>query len=173
MRYKVIQDCIYGQIQLDELLFKLIDTENYQRLRNIAQTGNVKYVFPNGSHSRFTHSIGTAHMTETWLDHLIGSVKCRELSRHRLLVTTAGLCHDLGHGPFSHTFDKCIAKKLGFDIDEHLGWSHEQRSCEILERTVDSEGIDIDTGEMRIIKNAILGKESCGVNSDFVFLNIF
>lgn len=46
----------------------------------------------------------------------------------KLLVTIAGICHDLGHGPFSHLFDNLLLPKLG-----EKKWKHEEGSCMMFE----------------------------------------
>jgi len=55
-------------------------------------------------------------------------------------VAIAGLCHDLGHGPFSHMFDnlfiRSIEKKTGVVKDF---WSHEDASIMMFEDILNSD----------------------------------
>ena len=41
----VFHDRIHGHIQLPKVLLKIIDTPQFQRLRNISQMGGASYVF--------------------------------------------------------------------------------------------------------------------------------
>lgn len=56
--FQVFNDPIHGHIELHPLLIKIIDTPQFQRLRNIKQLGGTYFVFPGASHNRFEHSIG-------------------------------------------------------------------------------------------------------------------
>ena len=107
---KSIRCAIHGNIEVEPLLVKVMDEPIYQRLRNLRQLGCADRIYPTATHSRFDHSLGVAH--------LAGEL-CKELQRQPypkgasppserdiLCVKLAGLCHDLGHGPFSHTFEK-------------------------------------------------------------------
>ena len=58
-RNKIINDPIHGHIMLDDLCLSIIDTPEFQRLRDLKQLGSTYYVFPGASHNRFEHSIGT------------------------------------------------------------------------------------------------------------------
>ncbi|XP_047627099.1 deoxynucleoside triphosphate triphosphohydrolase SAMHD1 isoform X3 [Phacochoerus africanus] len=103
---KVINDPIHGHIELHPLLIRIIDTPQFQRLRYIKQLGGGYYVFPGASHNRFEHSLGVGYLAGCLVREL--SEKQPELQiseRDMLCVQIAGLCHDLGHGPFSHMFD--------------------------------------------------------------------
>ncbi len=61
----------------------------------------------------------------------------------------AGLCHDLGHGPFSHMFDGFVIPRL-LGVSKHgCGWSHEKGSQLMLEALVDLNGIDIAQEDLR------------------------
>lgn len=55
MRYV---DPIHGIIELPEIIFEIINTEFFQRLRNLKQLGASSYVFPGSTHTRFEHCIG-------------------------------------------------------------------------------------------------------------------
>ncbi|VBB18054.1 HD phosphohydrolase [Yasminevirus sp. GU-2018] len=50
------------------------------------------------------------------------------------LIKIAALCHDVGHGPYSHLFDDVFIKNS--NLSEHPMATHESRSCEIVARIV-------------------------------------
>lgn len=130
---KVFQDDIHGPIELSLISVKIIDTPEFQRLRNIKQLGSAYYVFPSASHNRFEHSIGTAHLARSLINEIARNQPELSITEdQKLNIELAGLCHDLGHGPFSHIYDDVYLKKR---IPEtHKFRHHEHRSCEILAR---------------------------------------
>uniref|UniRef100_A0A3Q3F3B2 HD domain-containing protein n=1 Tax=Labrus bergylta TaxID=56723 RepID=A0A3Q3F3B2_9LABR len=109
---QVFNDPIHGSIELHPLLIKIIDTPQFQRLRFIKQLGGVYFVYPGASHNRFEHSIGVGYLA----GKLAEALRSRQpelniTDRDVLCVQIAGLCHDLGHGPFSHLYDGMFLPK--------------------------------------------------------------
>jgi len=101
-----LRDTIHGIITLDQehpadgLIWRLVNTPEFQRLRRIRQLGLTNLVYQGAEHTRFAHSIGVMELTGRILDQL---TKKEEISEdERLLTRVAALLHDLGHGPFSH-----------------------------------------------------------------------
>lgn len=135
---KVINDPIHGHIELHPLLIRIIDTPQFQRLRYIKQLGGAYYVFPGASHNRFEHSLGVGYLAGCLVREL--SEKQPELQiseRDMLCVQIAGLCHDLGHGPFSHMFDGRFIPLARQDIK----WKHEQGSVDMFEHLINSNDL--------------------------------
>ncbi|KAG9332591.1 hypothetical protein JZ751_014689 [Albula glossodonta] len=109
---KVFNDPIHGHIEMHPLLVRIIDTPQFQRLRYIKQLGATYFVFPGASHNRFEHSVGVGYLAGRLVQAL--NERQPELlisQRDVLCVQIAGLCHDLGHGPFSHMFDGMFIPK--------------------------------------------------------------
>uniref|UniRef100_A0A3Q3X7A0 Deoxynucleoside triphosphate triphosphohydrolase SAMHD1 n=1 Tax=Mola mola TaxID=94237 RepID=A0A3Q3X7A0_MOLML len=134
----VLNDPIHGHIELHPLLIKIIDTPQFQRLRNIKQLGGTYFVFPGASHNRFEHSIGVGHLA----GQLVQALNSRQpelLISHRdiLCVQIAGLCHDLGHGPFSHMFDGMFIPKAR----PEMKWKHETASLAMFDYLVNENGL--------------------------------
>ena len=114
MAYRKITDPIHGSIELSEQEARIIDTAPMQRLRYIKQLGNVHLVFPQATHSRFSHSLGVMHICGLFFDALFQKSskdhpdKQEEINSLRRIVRIAGLMHDIGHGPLSHHFESCL-----------------------------------------------------------------
>lgn len=128
--YKVFNDSIHGHIEVHPLCVKIIDTPQFQRLRNIKQLGACYYVFPGASHNRFEHCIGTCHLA----GKLVRSLQKRQpelgiTDEDVLCIKIAGLCHDLGHGPFSHMFDSLFIPFARPDTN----WKHEDASVNMFD----------------------------------------
>ena len=54
----MFNDAVHGHIALHPLCVRIIDTPEFQRLRDIKQLGGTYFVYPGASHNRFEHSIG-------------------------------------------------------------------------------------------------------------------
>ncbi|XP_053408077.1 deoxynucleoside triphosphate triphosphohydrolase SAMHD1-like [Mercenaria mercenaria] len=124
---KVFNDPIHGHIELHPLCVKIVDTPYFQRLRNIKQLGTCYLVYPGASHNRFEHSLGVCYLA----GKLLRAIQERQsdlLSEKDILcVQIAGLCHDLGQGPFSHLFEKKFIPKFEED------WKYEDASVKMFE----------------------------------------
>ena len=139
---KKIHDVLYGYIEITPLMSRIIDTPEFQRLHYIKQCGLLYKVFPTTKHSRFEHSIGVYHCTNLLLASLErNSVEPLHVDQHtKELISIAGLCHDLGHGPFSHLYDLHLENN---DISLQISKTHEERSCDIFRRIVDKYELKI------------------------------
>lgn len=67
---KKINDPIHGTINFPEYVTQIVDTEEFQRLRNLKQLGIGSKVFHGATHTRFEHCLGVCHVAETLLDIL-------------------------------------------------------------------------------------------------------
>ncbi|XP_044175514.1 deoxynucleoside triphosphate triphosphohydrolase SAMHD1-like [Acropora millepora] len=130
---KVFNDSVHGHIEVHPLCVKIIDTPQFQRLRNIKQLGGCYHVFPGASHNRFEHSIGTCHLAGELVRGLQKrQPKLRITNAEILCVEIAGLCHDLGHGPFSHLFDALFIPEA-----RPKKWKHEDASLTMFDHMVE------------------------------------
>eukprot|EP00057_Strongylocentrotus_purpuratus_P032655 XP_788388.3 PREDICTED: deoxynucleoside triphosphate triphosphohydrolase SAMHD1 [Strongylocentrotus purpuratus] len=124
LKTKVFNDSVHGHIDFDPLLIKIIDTPQFQRLRFIKQLGCSYFVFPGAAHNRFEHSLGVCYLARELVLSLQRKQPELEITDKDILcVQIAGLCHDLGHGPFSHMFDLFFIPKVRPDFKhkhEHL-----------------------------------------------------
>ena len=115
MSEKFIRDPVHDVIRfrtqepIDRLLFNLLNAAEFQRLRRIRQLGMAHLAYPGADHSRYSHSLGVMQVTRRFLDRLSANVEIDENERRVCLV--AALLHDLGHGPYSHVFERVTGVK--------------------------------------------------------------
>jgi hypothetical protein len=115
----ILKDPLYKQVLVDKKYLPILDSPEFQRLRYIKQTSFSYQVYPSANHTRFSHSIGAYHLMKKVLSN--GLIQVSKQKREELEL--AALLHDIGHGPFSHMWEKVFPH---FD--------HEQTTREILKR---------------------------------------
>lgn len=165
MFYKIINDPLYGSIEFSEISIQIIDTPEFQRLRNIKQVGVCSYVFPSANHSRFEHSLGVSHLAKELAQHLHKNQPELNISDNDILcLEIAGLCHDLGHGPFSHLFDDYFLKNNP-NINNIINKNHEIRSINLFKYIIHKYDINISTDSINKIINMI----TPSVNDNFIY----
>jgi deoxynucleoside triphosphate triphosphohydrolase SAMHD1 len=142
---KKVIDSIWGKVYLTPLQQKFINTYEFQRLRNIKQCGSSYYIFPSASGNRFEHSIGTGHIAGEIAKVLQRKYPEKVSDNFIELISVAGNLHDIGHGPFSHLFDKFLE-----DHDTPNKY-HEKRSKEIIKYIIDKYKIGLSENDYRFI----------------------
>lgn len=119
---RIYRDAVHNIIRLQlgsaegELLARLIDSAEFQRLRRVRQLGLGFFAYQTAEHSRFTHSLGAFHLATRILAKLRNNYDISD--EDWLAVRVAALVHDVGHGPFSHV------------IETILGFHHEDFTVE-------------------------------------------
>lgn len=121
MEEKVFKDPVHQYIYVqDELIWALINTREFQRLRRIRQLGTSFMTFHGAEHSRFTHSLGVYEITRKIISQFERHRYEDWPSEERMVCLCAALLHDVGHGPFSHSIEPI------FHVD------HEEWTCQII-----------------------------------------
>ncbi|HEU4870930.1 MAG TPA: HD domain-containing protein [Pyrinomonadaceae bacterium] len=112
MPERIYRDPVHNIIRLQtdsdegELMMRLIDAAEFQRLRRIKQLGLGLYTYQGAEHSRFTHSLGAFHLMTRVLDRFAETYAIDP--EDRIAARAAALLHDVGHGSFSHVMEKVL-----------------------------------------------------------------
>lgn len=113
---KVFRDPVHDYIHIQhQVIMDLINSSEFQRLRRIKQLGTSSFTFHGAEHSRFNHSLGVYEIARRICDKFVRNYPSKEAGdglwndEERLVTLCAALLHDIGHGPFSHTFEKIFA----------------------------------------------------------------
>jgi HD superfamily phosphohydrolase len=101
-------EAVTADDQIGWLILSLINCKAFQRLRHTRQNGLANLVFHGMEHSRFSHSIGVSYLAGEMYDRVVRNGALPPDSRQRLAVVAAGLLHDIGHGPFSHSIEEVL-----------------------------------------------------------------
>jgi len=132
----ILRDEIHGDMAFEGIVRAVIDHPSFQRLRYIKQLGLAEYVFPCANHSRFQHSLGACYLAGRYFHQLLkawadspfqeeitsGATKLfprrtyqcvQQVAKDsasflywRQVAGLAALLHDIGHGPWSHSFEQ-------------------------------------------------------------------
>lgn len=133
---KVLRDPVHGYIHIDlKVIWDVINTGWFQRLRRIRQLGGAHMVYHCAEHNRFSHSLGVYEIVRRMCSE-VPDLSDALNEREKVTVMLAGLLHDVGHGPYSHAFESVSRT------------SHEVMTCRIIEE---------DTEITRILEEASAG----------------
>ena len=133
---KVLRDPVHGYIHIDlQIIWDMINTSWFQRLRRIRQLGGANMVYHCAEHTRFSHSLGVYEIVRRMITE-VNDIRDTLSEREKVVVMLAALLHDVGHGPYSHAFEEVSST------------SHEVYTCRIIEE---------DTDVHRLMENAAEG----------------
>jgi uncharacterized protein len=71
---KTITDPVHGDIFINQLEARLLNSAPLQRLRRVRQLGTSHLVYPGATHSRFSHALGTLRAAQDLLDAVVAGL---------------------------------------------------------------------------------------------------
>ncbi|KAF7809285.1 deoxynucleoside triphosphate triphosphohydrolase SAMHD1-like protein [Senna tora] len=180
---KHVRDNVHGNIFLEpflsEILMNYDNISSYEKNLEFepftSMSGNrvpegrqsLTYtVYPGAVHSRFEHSLGVYWLAGKAVD-IIKKYQGTELGIEHFDVQTvklAGLLHDVGHGPFSHMFERGFLPLVLngstwihpiLIISVKACRSHEEMSVKMIDYIVDEHNIEMDPEVIKKVKEMI------------------
>ena len=151
------QDFIYGPLNIPWYCWQIIDTPEFQRLRFIKQLGPAYLVYATANHTRFEHSLGCCHLATIFMDTIKKNDRSLVVTeKQKQAVILAALCHDIGHGPFSHAFDAVARTDETF---REIQWQPVDMSEAMFRYILEKHGIHFSDDVVKAACNFILGHE--------------
>jgi HD superfamily phosphohydrolase len=113
-----IRDPIHGAIEITADERALVDSPQYQRLRNVKQLGFADLAFPGATHTRYSHGLGAMQVATKVFDALAPKLDldAPDRERFRQLLRLAVLFHDLGHAPLSHATERIMPPARALNV---------------------------------------------------------
>jgi HD superfamily phosphohydrolase len=120
-----IRDPIHGAIEITADERMLVDSPQFQRLRNVKQLGFADLAFPGATHTRYSHGLGAMAVATKVFDALGPQLDLEPDDRQRFRQTLrlAVLFHDLGHAPLSHATESIMPPAEELRVPE---WVYER-----------------------------------------------
>jgi HD superfamily phosphohydrolase len=122
---KIVNDPVWGTIELLPWEVVLLDAPLLQRLRGIRQLGMAHLVYPSAGHDRLQHSCGVVEAAQRIISSLTHNAQNRrrfgrdrdvsvpEPSELDIVAARLGaLLHDVGHSPFSHATEPVVRERF-------------------------------------------------------------
>ena len=102
-----IIDCLYGKIEFEKKEYRCMISPEMQRLREV-RLGNINSLCLTGSsnNNRYEHSVGTAFLAKVNIE----ANKKTFPSEYKEAFVLAALFHDLGNGPFGHSYEYLVQR---------------------------------------------------------------
>ncbi len=129
----LIVDPVYGSINIDKRLARVLKHPLVQRLDSIRQLPFATIANPNASHTRLAHSMGVARLAEYAVQQILDrndiylensdKTKAFNLDTNQradliFFAKLCGLLHDVGHAAFGHALDRLVYQKAK---ESHVG----------------------------------------------------
>lgn len=143
---KQIKDPVHGYVSIEDPFFdELIDTELFQRMRNLKQLSATYMVYPSANHTRFEHTLGVFHLAKRAFESVKqtdGFSNGVEVDTVKNTLLCAALLHDIGHPPYSHVGEELLERDALISRLEDSD----------LKRRIDAAGIETPPGEDPLLK---------------------
>lgn len=163
---QVFRDAIYGDIEMPEKFYAVVRTREFQRLGRIRQLATADRSFPNATHTRLAHSIGTWHVMRLILNHFDqlynSNPQLQFTQEEEDCALLAALLHDLGHGPYSHAIEEVFNHTL--DHEEMTRRIIMDRDTEVWAVIEKEFGAEIPARICELLNGTTFGNNDRGIN---------